>query len=75
MAESSRRKDLGPKARLYAECGVPEYWVVDVAANLVLVHTEIVSGEYTRVAPCRKGEHVTLSAFPDIAIALDDVLR
>ena len=54
---------------------MPEYWVVDIAANLVLVHTEIVSGEYTRVAPCRKGEHVTLTAFPDIAIALDDVLR
>ena len=75
VAESSRRKDLGPKARLYAECGVPEYWVVDIAANLVLVHTEIVSGEYTRIAPCRKGEHVTLTGFPDLAIALDDVLR
>jgi hypothetical protein len=34
-----------------------------------------ISGDYTRVAPCRKGEHVTLTAFPDLAIALDDVLR
>lgn len=30
--------DLGVKAGLYAEAGVPEYWVVDLNENRVLMH-------------------------------------
>ena len=30
--------DLGVKADLYADAGVPEYWVVDVNENRVLMH-------------------------------------
>ena len=37
VAESSVRHDLGEKAALYAAGGVPEYWVVDVAEQIVHV--------------------------------------
>lgn len=33
VAQTSQRRDLGPKMRLYAEAGVPEYWVVDAKAR------------------------------------------
>jgi Uma2 family endonuclease len=75
VADSSRRTDRGVKARLYAECAVPEYWVVDLASNLIEVHTEIVAGEYTRVEPYRRGERIALVQFPDVTIAAGDILR
>jgi Uma2 family endonuclease len=36
-AGDSLQKDRMVKARLYAECGVPEYWLVDLDAGLVEV--------------------------------------
>ena len=40
VSRSSRRKDLGVKARVYAAAGVPEYWVVDLAGAVVVRHTQ-----------------------------------
>lgn len=40
VAHETVRLDLGRKARIYAAAGVPEYWVIDVHANVVHVHTE-----------------------------------
>jgi Uma2 family endonuclease len=74
VAESSRRKDRGTKAPLYAECGVPEYWVVDLSAGLIEVYGDIVQGEYTRVVPYAKGERIALSRFPDVVIDVAEVL-
>jgi Uma2 family endonuclease len=37
LADSSLRKDRGPKLRLYARSGVPDYLLVDLGAN-VLYH-------------------------------------
>ena len=75
VADSSLRRDRGVKARLYAANGVVEYWVVDLSAGLIEVHTEIVAGEYARVTPVRRGERATLVAFPDVTLEARDVLR
>jgi len=38
IAESSLRFDLGKKARIYAQHGIAEYWVVAVASRRLHVH-------------------------------------
>lgn len=38
VSDSTLDFDLGAKADLYANAGVPEYWVVDVNENRVLMH-------------------------------------
>ena len=38
VSDSTLDNDLGVKAYLYANAGVPEYWVVDVNENRVLMH-------------------------------------
>jgi Uma2 family endonuclease len=38
VSDSTLDNDLGVKADLYANAGVPEYWVVDVNENRVLLH-------------------------------------
>jgi Uma2 family endonuclease len=75
VAHSSLPKDRGIKARLYAESGVPEYWIVNLVDRLIEVHTEIVGGAYTRVTPRRPGERIALQQFPDVEFAVEDVIR
>jgi len=74
VADSSLSTDRVVKAALYAECGVSEYWVVNVRDGLVEVYTEIVAGAYTRIVPYRSGETIRPLAFPDLEILVCDVL-
>lgn len=74
VADSSLDCDRTTKAKLYAESGVPEYWVVNLIDGIVEVHTDIVRGVYTRVVPFKRGERVVPKDFPDITLAVDDVL-
>jgi Uma2 family endonuclease len=73
VAQSSLAKDRGAKARVYAESGVPEYWVVNVVDGIVEVHTDPVRGAYTRVTPHAVGERVVLGAFADVVVEVKDV--
>ena len=44
VAESSRGRDLDWKRRIYAASGIPEYWVVDIDNQVVVVHRELSGG-------------------------------
>ena len=48
VADSSLRIDMTIKPPLYAAAGVPELWVVDVAARRVTVLSEPDDGDYAR---------------------------
>jgi Uma2 family endonuclease len=74
VAQSSLEMDRTTKAQLYAECGVPEYWVVNLVDSVVEVHTEPVRGAYSSVTPFRRGEIMQLREFADARIAVEDVL-
>jgi Uma2 family endonuclease len=67
VAETSLQYDLGEKAAVYAAGGVPDYWVVDVAAEIVhvlrrpgpLVYAEHrVAGRVESIAPLARPEAV-----------------
>lgn len=74
VSDSSLRKDRGLKSEIYAEAGVPEYWIVDLVHGVVEVRTDPADGHYTRTVTRGRGEHIALAAFPEIAIATDDFL-
>lgn len=46
VAETSLRIDCGEKARLYAETGIPEYWVADIDGRRLIVHRDPSSEGY-----------------------------
>lgn len=75
VAESSLSFDRGRKARLYAECDIPEYWVVNLRDQTVEVHRAPKAGQYEQLTIHQKGERVRLMAFPDVEIRVDDFLR
>ena len=75
VAWSSLATDGKLKAGLYAEAGVPEYWLVDVAGKEIEVHRGPSAGRYAERAARRRGETIRLVAFPDVAIDVADVVR
>jgi Uma2 family endonuclease len=75
VADSSLSKDRRIKTRIYAAAAVPEYWVVDVNAGTIEVRTEPGSDGYGDLRVARPGETIRLQAFPDLEIAVSDVLR
>lgn len=75
VAESSLNKDRRVKTRIYAAASVPEYWVVDVSGRTIEVRSEPAEGSYRKVRVARPGESIRLQAFPDVEIAVSDVVR
>jgi Uma2 family endonuclease len=75
VSDSSLSTDRGVKAHLYAEAGVPEYWVVNVRDQIIEVRTRPVAGAYSEVAIYRHGDVVRLGAFPDVEIPVSLVLK
>jgi Uma2 family endonuclease len=75
VADSSLSKDRRIKSRIYAAAGVPEYWVVDVADGTIEVRTKPGGDAYGEVRVVRRGEAIPLQAFPDVEIAVSDVVR
>lgn len=73
VAETSLRKDLHIKAPLYAEAGIPTYWVVDRPNAVVHVLTRPTGGRYHESAVLRAGEVLRVEGLPSIAIAIADM--
>lgn len=46
ISQTSRAKDLGAKARIYAAGGAPLYWVIDLTADVVHVLTQPTADGY-----------------------------
>jgi Uma2 family endonuclease len=73
VAYSSHRKDRSVKSRLYAECGVAEYWIVDIAARAVEVYTQPEGGVYHVTVVRGSGETLAPASFLDVRIRVDDL--
>src|SRR5262247_2052006 len=65
VADSSLAYDRTTKLRLYAEAGIPEYWVVDCAAESIEIYRTPGAGGYREVSRIVGAATVTLQAFPD----------
>jgi Uma2 family endonuclease len=75
VSESSLAYDRGRKRRLYASCGVPEYWIVNLPERCIEVYTLPASNVYTRVGKYEPGQSIRLGAFTDVEVRVSDVIR
>ena len=75
VADSSLRKDRILKAEVYAEAGVPEYWLVDLAHDAVEVRTLPADGKYTRTDILGPTDAIRPAAFPDVELAVREILH
>lgn len=60
---------------IYAEAGVPEYWIVDVNTLAVEVHALPRDGRYTSVTTLRDGDVLRPTLLLDVTIRVADIPR
>ncbi|MBI3827857.1 MAG: Uma2 family endonuclease [Candidatus Rokubacteria bacterium] len=73
VADTSLAYDRAKIAR-YARAGIREAWIVNLSEEVVEVYREPHGDEYAQQMRAHRGEHLTTAAFPDITIAVADVL-
>lgn len=72
VAVTSQRTDLLHKSRIYARAGIPQYWVVDLPGDRVVVHTDPQGDAYASVDARPLDTPLEIRGMP---IVLADLLR
>jgi Uma2 family endonuclease len=67
-------KDLGLKRRVYAEAGIVEYWVVNLAEIQLIVFRGAIAGEYETELTLTTGT-ISPLAFLDIKIEIIQLFK
>ena len=73
-ANTTLRSDLTVKQIMYAQSGIPEYWVVDIPNRLLHVFREPTEGGYASETVLTTDEEVRPLAAPDAAVRVADLL-
>jgi Uma2 family endonuclease len=73
VAETSLVYDRSTKRRLYAAAGIPEYWVVDGAAETVEVHSGPGPDGYRDVSVATGAAMLRPQAFPNVELSTVDI--
>lgn len=74
MSDSSLEYDRRTKAPIYAQAGIEDYWIVDLVNMQVLVFRQPVDGVYRSVQALARGDTIGPLAFPDVTIAVSEIL-
>ena len=73
VSPSSRVQDRRVKRALYADAGVPEYWIVDHAARSVVVLSDPANGDYRTETTYGDGDTVRSATILDITVPVADI--
>ena len=74
VARSSLAYDRREKAFLYGISDVDEYWVVDHVHGVIEVRRDRLEGQWRSIQTLGRGETVAMLAFPDVEVAVSDVV-
>jgi Uma2 family endonuclease len=73
VADTSLDYDRNVKVPLYARAGIPEVWVINLAAETVEVYTQPGDPTYQRVQTRKKGDVLTPTTLPDVTLSVDQL--
>lgn len=74
VSDDSLRRDRTVKQRLYARCGVPDYWILSLADAHLEVYRDPGEDGYRTVIVRRAGETVAPLSCPAATIRVGDLL-
>lgn len=72
--DTSGPYDRGVKLVLYAQSGIPEYWIVDVGRGVIEVYRSPSGDGYASVEERGPGDRVSPEALPDVELEVSGVL-
>lgn len=70
VADTSLDKDRRVKLPLYAEAGIPEYWIVDLKADRLEVYTQPEEGSYAREIVLKAGDRLEHELLGELEIEM-----
>ena len=73
VADTSLQYDLGEKAMIYAQAGILDYWVVEIASHAVHQHRQPSADGYSEVRKFDRTEIVRPLFKPDADLVLEDL--
>jgi Uma2 family endonuclease len=76
VADTSIGFDRGTKIPLYGRAGIREVWLVDLTQDYIEVHRQPVRTRrgYRDVQRYTRGMRLSLLAFPDLSVMVEDIL-
>ena len=74
ISDTTLAYDRGPKLAAYARAGIPEVWIASRDDRRVETYREPVDGSYAAVRHFAPGQRVGPRAFPDIELAVADII-
>jgi len=74
VAGSSLHYDRRLKGPLYAESGVRDYWIVDLEGDALEVHRDPRVTGFQRIERLARGSSLAPLAFPEVTLAVADIL-
>lgn len=74
VADSSVEYDRQIKAPLYARNGIPEFWLLDLGRDHLVVYRDPTGDGYATTRVVRRGEAISPLAFPHLVIPVADIL-
>lgn len=75
IADTTIRQDCGLKARIYAQSGITDYWVLDVNNRQLHVFREPSQNGYQSELILSDSGSVSPLAFPNVTITVGEMLR
>jgi Uma2 family endonuclease len=75
VADTSYAYDVGEKRDIYAQAGIPEYWIFDIRPNRSVVHcfSQPLNGQYLTQHDKTIGDLIAPQEFPAVRIDLASV--
>ena len=74
VADSSIEYDRDVKIPLYASSGITEVWLVDIYQQVITVYRYPTEHDYRDIQTLSRGEKLSISAFPENNLFVDDIL-
>ncbi len=74
VADRSLEYDHDVKLPAYARSGIPEFWLADLSAETIRVHTEPANGVYRTLRSYQRGDLITPIHFPALSIEVISIL-
>ena len=73
-ADSSLEYDRTIKLNLYAETGVPEYWIADLQNDCIVMYSDPHQDIYRKIRQFRRGDMAAPQLLPECRIPIDALL-
>ena len=74
VADSSLEYDQSIKLGLYAETGVPEYWIADVRNDCLVAYTDLRENTYRTTRQYQRGDMIAPHLLPECRMPIDVLL-